>query len=174
MRRVSHESNANLFAVRVSTFVSCSKMVLGITSSLKAITEGLFRSLVVSLSHKHLSRLANDISESVQTASMSHSHNESFSTELSESINTELKSRTEGPVSLEIEPLHGVKFLSQEISPSVRPVKTLKHVNLLINRKVGKLNRLKLLSDPLLGISVAHVHEFDSNLFAVSVLEDFD
>jgi hypothetical protein len=149
-------------------------MIFGITISLEAVTEGLVRSLVVGLSHQYFSRFANDISESVQTASMSHSHNESFSTELSESINTELKSRNEGPVSLEIEPLHGVKFFSQEISPSVRPVKTLKHVNFLINRKLGELDRLKLLSDPLLGISVAHMHEFDSNLFAVSVLEDFD
>ena len=83
MRRVSHESNANLFAVRVSTFVSCSKMVLGITSSLKAITEGLFRSLVVSFSHKHFSRLANNVSESIQSTSVSHTDNEFLTTELS-------------------------------------------------------------------------------------------
>jgi hypothetical protein len=149
-------------------------MVLGISVTLEAVTESLIRGLVVSLSHEYFGRFADDIGERVKATSVSHTHNESLSTELSESINAELESGDEGPVTLEIEPLDGVELFGQEISPGVGPVETLEHVDFLFNSEVLELQIIKLLSDPLLGISVAHVHEFNSDLFAVGVLKDRD
>ena len=112
VRRVSEYLNRHLSAIRISTSEMSTHMILHISRSFVPVRLLVFSwDRTVKFCENLFERLADDVSEHVQTTSVRHTNNTFVSSELAESVNATFHSRDERLHTFKSEPLISVEFL---------------------------------------------------------------
>lgn len=168
MRGVGENLDGQLLAIVIFSREGSTQVIFDITRGVSLSGSILVGHDTLELGENGSQRLANDVSEHVETTTMRHTNDDLGSTMLHNAIHANLHARNKGLDTLETESLHSVELLRDELSEAISPVEAIEMLNLLLLRHGVLVTQLNLLTNIVALLTVRDVHVLDTDFAAIS------